>query len=270
MRNIEHKKKMMSILVIVSFVFTIMVNGLGNILPLNNVTTGQASDKYSNLFTPVAFTFSIWIVIYILLSMYTMYQFKFNYRRPDNNDRVVRKVNTYFIISNIANAMWIVSWHYGLIPVSMIFMTILLIMLIMIRVNISHRSSLSKSEINSIQLPFSIYLAWITVATIANMTTLLVYLKWDRLGYDESVVTVIVLIVGLIIAVATTLSFKDIAYGLVIVWSYAGILFKHVSVDYFDMVYVNIIITLIVSIVVLIMTCGFIIIIRKPGRRKRD
>lgn len=270
MRNVEHKKKLISITVIISYVLTIAVNAGANILPLNGVTTGEVSDQYPNLFTPVGFTFGIWAVIYILLGMYTMYQFNFNSRRPDNNDRVVRKVNTYFIISNIANICWIVSWHYNLIGLSMVFMTIILLMLISIRVNISHRSSLSKSERNSIQIPFSVYLGWITVATIGNVTTLLVDRGWDRFGLEEVFVVQVVLIIGLIIAVATMMSFKDIAYGVVILWSYGGILFKHVSVEYFDNMYSEIIITLVVSMVIVVLTCGVILLTKKPRRKRRS
>jgi len=269
MRNVEHNKKLSSILVLLSFVITISVNTLANILPLNNVTTGQVSDNYSNLFTPVGFTFGIWILIYILLAMYTIYQFKFNSRRPDNNDRVIRMVNTYFIISNLANTGWVVSWHYDLIPLSMVFMVIILLMLISIRVNISHRSSLSKSERISIQLPFSVYLGWITVTTIANVITLLVYLNWDRFGYSESLITVIVLIIGLIIAIATILSFKDFLYGLVIIWAYLGILFKHLSLDYFGKAYGNIVMTLSISIIILVLICGSVLIMKKSRRRRR-
>jgi hypothetical protein len=269
MRNVEHNKKLNSILVLVSFALTIITNILANVLPINNITTGQVANTYNNLFTPVDFTFGIWIVIYILLAIYTMYQFKFNSRRPDNNDRVVRKVNTYFIISNLANAFWIICWHYDLISLSMVFMVIILLMLFSIRVNISQRSSLSKSERTSIQLPFSVYLGWITVATIANIVTLLVHLEWDRFGYDESFVTVVILIITLIIAVITLLSFKDVPYGLVIIWAYAGILFKHMSLDYFGKTYGNIIITLVISIIILVLTCVVVLIIKKPRRRRR-
>lgn len=269
MRNVEHNKRLISILVLVSFALTIIVNALANILPLNGITTGEVSDSYPNLFAPIGFTFSIWIVIYILLAMYTMYQFNFNSRRPDNNDRVVRKVNTYFIISNIANILWIVSWHYNRISLSMIFMTIILLMLISIRVNISHRSSLSKSERNSIQIPFSVYMGWITVATIANVTTLLVYLDWDRMGYSEESLTIFVLIVGVVIAVATMLRFKDIVFGIVILWSYGGILYKHINIDYFNKMYSDIITTLIVSMVILVISFGIILITNKPRRRRR-
>lgn len=269
MRNVEHNKKLLSIFVLISFIMMIAVNVLANVLPLNNLTTGQISDKYNHLFAPASLTFLIWIIIYLLLAKYCIYQFQFNSRRPDNNDRVVRKVNTYFVIANIVNSLWIVSWHYEKLLGTMILMLILLILLISIRINITHRSNLSKSERLSIELPFSIYFAWITVASIANVSTYLVFNQWDRFGYSESLMTVIVLVIGLVIAIVTIMFFKDIAYGLVIIWAYSGILYKHLNSDMLNKAYMDIVITLIVCLVVLGLSLIAVAIMKKPKRRRR-
>ena len=103
-----------------------------------------------------------------------------------------------------------------------------------------------------IKLPFSIYFGWITVATIANATTLLVSLGWDGFGISEPTWTMIIIIVGLIIGIATILKNIDIAYGLVIIWAYVGILIKHTSASGFSNQYMGVITTVIVCIVLLI------------------
>ena len=49
-------------------------------------------------------------------------------------------------------------------------------------------------------MPFSIYLGWITVATVANVTDVLDYLKWDRFGIAPEIWMGIVLAAVLVIS----------------------------------------------------------------------
>lgn len=269
MKYKEPNKKRISILVLLTYILMVVVNIVANVLPLNGVKTSEVSDKYPNLFAPIGYTFGIWLVIYVLLAIYVSYQFKFNSRRPDNNDRVVRKVNSYFIITNILNSLWIVAWHFGIIGFSLILMVLLLFFLIMIRITISNRSSMNKHEQRSIQIPFSIYFAWITLATVTNVVTYLVSTNWDRLGYDEVFITVIVILISLFISIVTALRFGDIIYSGVIIWSFLGILIKHISSDYFSGAYPIIIKVLIFSIIATIVTMIYIIVSKRPRRRRR-
>jgi hypothetical protein len=82
-----------------------------------------------------------------------------------------------------------------------------------------------------VHLPFSVYLGWITVATIANATALLVDANWNKFGLGEQFWTVCVIIVAIIIALTVTLQRKDIFYGLVVDWALIGILIKRLAVD---------------------------------------
>src|SRR5690606_13691070 len=111
-------------------------------------------------------------------------------------------------------------WHYKIIPLSMLLMLVILICLALITIRIN-KEKLTTNEKIFIRLPFSVYFGWITVATIANATTLLVDKLGspvNLLGISEVVWTVAILLVGLLIGVITTLKYRDIAYGLVIVW----------------------------------------------------
>ncbi len=266
MKNRAHNKKGLSILVVVSYLITVTVNVLANALPINGVTTGEVSGKYINLFAPAGWTFAIWIPIYLLLGMYCVYQFSFNQRRPDNNDRVVRKVNFYFSLSNAINALWIVAWHYELMLVSLVLMAILLMLLANIRTVISHRSSLNEKESRAIRLPFGVYFGWITIASIANTVTYLVYSGWDGGGISDERWTVIVLVAGGVIGLVTFIRFRDIPYALVLLWAYSGILMKHTSSAYYNRVYGEVVITLYVMMAVFVAGCGYILL---KGRRKR-
>ncbi|MEA4987165.1 MAG: tryptophan-rich sensory protein [Anaerovorax sp.] len=235
-------------LVVLTFLLMIVINVLANIIPINGVTTGEVSDYYANLFSPAAITFSIWGLIYLLLAGYTIYQlFCFRDRKKIE---LLNKIGLYFSISSLANAMWIFCWHYYKIPLSMLCMIVILICLIIIVSNIV-KFQLTLKEWFFIQLPFSIYFGWITIAIIANMTTLLVYLHWDGFGISEVVWTMIAITLGTIIGIATMLFYKDMAYGFAVLWGFIGILIKQLSPNGFHGEYPAIIITTVAALTLL-------------------
>ncbi|AFV24109.1 hypothetical protein Mpsy_1903 [Methanolobus psychrophilus R15] len=256
---------MIKIIVVVTFLAMVIVNALANILPINGVSTSQVSDSYPNLFAPAGLTFAIWGLIYILLGGYTLYQAGiFQGNTNTVKTELLRKTGILFSISSIANAAWIFSWHYRMIPISVLLMIVILTCLIRINQMISNER-LSAGEYFFIRLPFNVYFGWITVATIANVTTLLVSIGWEGFGLAETTWTILILIVGLIIGVATMLKNRDIAYGLVIVWAYAGIWLKHTSPEGFGGQYPSVITTTIICIILLLIAEAFILISKRKG-----
>ncbi len=212
-----------------SYVLMIVVNVLANILPINGVTTGQVSDCYPNLFAPAGLSFAIWGLIYLLLAGFTMYQLGFfQDKRGAMKPHLLYQVAVLFTFSSLANTAWIFCWHYKLIPLSMVLMVLILLSLISI-IGLVDKKPLSLRENVFVRLPFSVYLGWITVATIANATVLLVSWEWDGFGLSEPTWTVIMIIAGMLIGGATTLRNRDAIYGLVVVWAYLGIIIRHTS-----------------------------------------
>lgn len=234
----------------IAFISMVIVNALANILPINGVNTGQVSDKYANLFAPAGITFSIWGLIYFLLGAYVIYMFS------KNKLKYINKINIYFIITSIANIFWIFSWHYDFIFLSLIFMIIILIFLIKIA-NILNKEKFTNKEYFFILLPFSIYFGWITVATIANVTTFLVYINWNAFNLSEQFWTITVLIIGTIIGNIRLFYDKNIAYGLVFVWAYYGIWLKHTTI--FSNQYLGIIITTLFCIGVFLLNIIYVL-----------
>jgi len=255
------KLSSISIIVLITYLAMVIVNGLANALPINGMITGDISDSYPNLFAPTGITFTIWGVIYLLLGAHTLYQLGL-FRKKDEEVKtaLLKEVGTLFAISSLANVAWIFSWHYKNILLSMLFMLIILVCLALITIRIN-KEKLTANEKTFIRLPFSVYFGWITVATIANATTLLVDKLGspvNLLGISEVIWTVVILLVGLLIGVITILKNRDIPYGLVIVWAYIGILIKHLMnkplPDGFNSQYPAVIVTVIVSLVVLVAT----------------
>lgn len=252
------------ITVAVTYLIMIAVNALANILPINGIDTGAVSDSYPNLFAPAGLTFSIWGVIYLLLMGYTLYQFGLlQGDKSKVKTELLRKVGIVFSFSSVVNAAWIFSWHYRQIGLSVVLMLIILMSLIYINI-LTHKEKMDQKEKVFIRLPFSVYFGWITVATIANITTLLVDIGWNGFGISETIWTVIILVTGVLIGSATMIINGDIAYGLVPIWAYAGILLKHMSQNGFAGQYPSIITTVIACIVLLGVALGYVLFAKKP------
>ncbi|MDO4189244.1 MAG: tryptophan-rich sensory protein [Lachnospiraceae bacterium] len=220
---------------LVFFILMIAINSLANSLPIGYGKTGEISKKYPNLFTPAPITFAIWGVIYLMLAIFILYQFDF-FNRNDYANVFVELVGPWFIISCILNIGWIFSWHYDKIGLSMLFMVGLLFSLIVINLRISPSSIMQATNTKSIALlarlcmhAFDIYLGWIVAATIANLSVLLVEMRWDRFGLPEEILTIIVLIIGAILGMLFILTSQKYFGALAIIWAYCGILIKHIS-----------------------------------------
>ena len=225
------------------------VNALSSILPINGVTPKEVSDRYPNLFVPASLAFSIWGVIYILVIAYTLYVLGLFRRRDDAvNATLLNRTAIVFTISSLLNLSWVIAWHYGQVVLCFILLALFLISMIDMRLIIHAQEPLSVKEKWFVRLPFSVYFGWITIATIAGAVALLVGIGFNGLGLSEATWTILVLIVGAAIGIATALRFRDIPYLLVLVWAYANILSNHLSPTGFAGVYTGVIITLIASL----------------------
>jgi len=225
-------RKTLSILNLLGFLGTVFVNYLAVTLPLNNKTTGELSDQYPNLFVPAGFTFSIWGVIYLLLAIFIIYQLVYAFRKNMQNSSFLEKIGILFFVSSLTNLSWVFAWHFELVSLSLFLMLILLSSLVAIYVKLQIGISVSsKSEKYLVHLPFSVYLGWITIATIANTAALLVNLGWNRFGLSEQFWTISVIIIGIAISLTILFYRKDIFYCLVVDWALFGILIKRLTVD---------------------------------------
>ena len=220
----------LAILNLIGFLTTVIVNGLSSALPINGKTTGELSDQYPNLFVPAGLTFSIWGVIYILLAIFVIYGLIVAAKKDTDNSSFIRNIGVLFFISCLANVGWIFAWHYEVVPLSLVLMLILLATLLAMYLKLRiGKSDSPQTEKYMVHLPFSVYLGWITMATIANVTALLVYINWNTFGLGEQFWTIAVIIVGILITLSVLFIRKDIFYCLVVDWSLLGILLKRLA-----------------------------------------
>jgi hypothetical protein len=229
----------------IAFAAVVVINTMAVLLPINGVTPQVISDTYANLFAPAGITFSIWSVIYVLLALFALYGLGLFKGKKGASMEAIKRIGPFFMISSAANVAWIFSWHYDIIPLSMALMAVLLVTLIAAYLRI-RKEPLTGKEKWFVLLPMSVYFGWITIATIANVTVLLVSQGVDAFGPAAGMWTIIILTVGLAIGAAVVLKFRDIAYGIVLAWAYLGILIKHTTTQPFAGQYPGIVTALIV------------------------
>lgn len=176
---------------------------------------------------PAGYVFSIWGLIYVGLVAFVVFQLLPAQRE---NPRL-RRVGYLFAATCAANVAWIFLWHYERFPLSLVAMATLLVLLIAIYLRVGvGRVAVPAVERWCVQAPFSLYLGWITVATIANVTTVLDFVGWGGWGVPPEAWAVVMLVVATAIALAVVLTRRDVLYALVIVWAFAGIAVKHAAV----------------------------------------
>jgi hypothetical protein len=210
---------MMRYINILFFAVMIVMNYLANALPLNGKTTGAVSDAFPNLFTPAGITFSIWGVIYLLLLVFCVTQF------TSSNQAIISRIGWLFAVTCFFNALWIVAWHYDRLPLSVVIMLGLLVSLIWINIIIKDL------PFGLIKAAFGIYLGWICIATIANVTALLVTYNWSGFGISGETWTIIMIIVGALVTALTLWRLDNPFIGLSVAWAFAGIMIKR-QADY--------------------------------------
>ena len=217
---------------ITAVILTIIVNGLANVLPIGGKYTGELSDNIPNLFVPAGITFAIWGIIYVLIILFSTYLAKDLFKKEKTTKPFLERISFFFILASLANIIWIFLWHYEQVLLSLLAMLLLFFALLAIylRLNIGIEKVSMKEKL-FVHVPISVYIGWITVATIANVTAVLVKIGWDGFGISEEIWTMLVIIVATIITILILTTRKDYAYCAVIIWALIGIYIKRIADD---------------------------------------
>ena len=212
--------KFKQILNVIALAAMLVVNWLATSLPINGLTPGEISDSVPSLFTPAGYVFSIWGLIYLWLLAYVVYQ-----ALPGQRDSAfAERIGYWFAISSLFNVAWIFAWHYEQFLLSLAIMLGLLGSLLVLYVRLGvGRGDVSTRDRLLVHAPFSVYLGWISVATIANFAVVLYVLGWNGFGIAPQVWTVTVMVVAAGLGIAMTLDRRETAYPLVIIWALIGI-----------------------------------------------
>jgi phosphoglycerol transferase MdoB-like AlkP superfamily enzyme len=209
------------VVTVIAYAVTVIVNGAAVAIPLGGSTTGELSDRFPVLVTPADYVFGIWSLIYLLLLAFTVYQAL----PAQRADPVLRRLGFLPAITGVLNTAWILLWQYQVFALTVPVMLALLVTLILIygRLREPDATAMSAAFGWLVVMPFSVYLGWITVATIANISQMLYHAGYRGAPIGEDAWAFVVLGVGFAIAAITVVGRRDVAYGAVIVWAYLGI-----------------------------------------------
>lgn len=217
-------RRWLSILNLVALGLSLVVNALANSLPLNGRTTAEISDSFNLLFVPAGYVFSIWGLIYAGLIVFGIFQAL----PSEQHNPAVRATDGWFLLTCLANAAWIVFWHYGYYGLTLLLMLTLLVSLIQIYTRLQARVPAAGDGWTrwAVYRPFSLYLGWISVATIANVSAVLVAAGWTGGGVSPVVWTMVMLGVATGLALRMSYRHGDVVYTAVLLWALAGIAIK--------------------------------------------
>lgn len=209
---------------VLAFVLTVVVNSLaGGTTLLGGKLTSEISDANPTLVTPAGYVFSIWGIIYVLLGMFVVFQALRSQVGKDFHERI----GWFFVLSSLLNIVWLFLWQYEYLSLSVVVMFLLLASLIAVYLRLKiGKSKVALREKLAVHVPFSVYLGWITIATIADVSVTLVSVNWDGFGISQEMWAVLVVVVALLITLLVVATRKDVAYGLVIIWALLGIAVK--------------------------------------------
>ena len=223
--------KLWAFLIFLSTVGTITVNALANILPLNNRFTGEISDSIPNLFAPAGITFAIWGVIYLLLLLFAVYSLTLPNNYSPVKKQIPLQLGPSYVLASLANSLWIFAWHWLELGLSLVIMIILLASLIYLYLRIREITRDWPTKAFGrvlLRTTFGVYLGWITVATVANVTSLLVVSGFDGGSWAQPITLGVLVAVG-IIGIVASWTTKDLGYQLVLIWALAGIAIKRLD-----------------------------------------
>jgi len=208
----------------IALIITIIINYVSNTGILNGNTMAIISAKYQNYFTPAGYAFSIWGLIYIGLFAFIIYGAKGLFVEKPRHEVIVQKIGWWFLISCIANSLWVFAWLYEFIGISVIIMSILLLSLFKILgILRAHQLPKSMAEIWCIYFPFSIYAGWISVAFFADLSAFYTKINENIFGLSDINMSISFIIIAAVLHVYMVWKQNSYAFSFVGIWALIAI-----------------------------------------------
>lgn len=222
--------KTWQLLNILGLIVTLVLNSLSNGTLIPGASVGDISDSFPTLFTPAGITFAIWGVIYLFLIGFAAYQARGLFSSTPPEMPFLGQIGPWFLISCVANSAWLFPWLLQRPVVALLLMVLLFVSLLMIYLQLENGvQPVSRAEKWLVHAPFSMYLGWITVASIANISIALVASEWGGFGLSAQTWATIMVSAAGVIGFGVALFRADLVFGLVIIWALYGIVTARVA-----------------------------------------
>lgn len=217
----------------IAAVMTIAMGYLSNTGIFNRNTMASVSAKYQNLFTPAGYAFSIWGLIYLgLLGFVIYYGRSLFINEADQDDKTIEQIGWWFVISCVANSLWVIAWPFDYTLLSVLLMLVLFISLL--RIVVLTKMELYDAPLKRILFlwwPFCIYAGWVSVALIANIAAYLTKIGWNGFGLSETFWAITMIMVASIIHIFMIWDRNMREFALVLVWSLIAIAVANQSIN---------------------------------------
>lgn len=254
----------LQILNVITVIAVILVNALANILPINGITTGAVSDSYPNFFTPAGYVFAIWFIIYIQAIIFMIYQVRSSQRTAP----YLAQINIFYFLAGLANIAWIFVFHYSANPINppflygatiLLLLVFLLLLLTYVRLGIG-KTAVSRSQRLAVHLHVSVYLAWLSVASIAGIASALNILIPGIPDPTQWIGTAVMLVIALVLTLLMTYLRREFGFGLVVVWASIGIAVKHFLIPIISYTAISVVVIGILALILIpfIKKTGFV------------
>lgn len=217
------------ILTLAAILAAIIVNTVTNLAPPSGQNVGEIANTILQpvLIIPANYAFAIWGVIYLGLICLAVYQALPAQKRKPN----LRKLDHLLVIASLAQIVWIFLFSYQLFALSIVAMLLILIPLIVLYLRLGIGvERVHRQEKWFVNIPVSIYLAWISVATIVNVASALYISNWNGWGLSDEVWTVVMLVVAALIGATVAVQRRDLAFVLVFAWAFVAIAVANLSI----------------------------------------
>ncbi len=223
--------RLLQVLNVIAVASTILLNALANILPFNGVLTATVSDSYPSLFTPPGYVFAIWGVIYVLIFTFMVFQV----RKSQVEESYLQQIGVLYFVGAIFNIGWLIMFHYSYgNPALFVFTTIPILAFLVTLLLMYTRLEIGLKEVSlgqklAVHLPVSVYLGWISLASIANIASAINVLVPGIALETQALWTAIMIVVALVLTTLMLFIRRDFAFGLVVIWASVGIATKQAA-----------------------------------------
>lgn len=200
-----------------AIVGNIALNYVSQRFPFNGQTNADVSGKYPTPLTPAGYAFSIWGVIFLSLLVYAVWQLLPAQRRHPLPDAVARPL----VLVNGLTGLWLVVFAYELLPLSVVVMLGILAGLAVVYGRVRQFAARGEAPV-WVNIPFGLYLGWISVALVVNATVAL-GTRWQV--SEAKGIEIAIIMVGIVagLALNVTKRFRELAYPAAVVWGLVGI-----------------------------------------------